>query len=491
MKRGPRSIWLLNAMRVLRLPRRWTSSLSCHFGPCPLNFQCIRRSHTRTSLGFLPKPILHGPIRFPHSSPSMAPKRKMSNSNGGSPPNNARESKRGKPDDLQEPHPNAKQTEEFGIVLRDFYPPEMSNGRCKAYNDGTIERPIDALEKACKETADKRRVMTPGKAAVHWFKTDLRLQDNRALSRAFQIAKDNQIPLIGVYIVSPEDISAHLTSPARVDFTLRTLKQLQRDLGELDIPLYMETQEKRKNIPNRIVELCQKWEAKHLCANLEYEVDELRRDAKVVRLCADNDIDFTPSHDTCVVTPGMLSTGAGKQYAVYTPWFRSWLCFLKENPDYLELSEDPGTNPGNARKQFADLFDCTIPATPSNKTLSDVERRRFEKLYPAGEHEATRRLEKFLKEKCGDYDTNRNMLPGQTTSVLSPYFASGALSARTAVVTAKRANKNHLDRYDQGHMAWISEVAWRDFYRHVLVHWPFIWYVDSDLARVAVIENQD
>jgi deoxyribodipyrimidine photo-lyase len=127
---------------------------------------------------------------------------------------------------------------------------------------------------------------------------------------------------------------------------------------------------------------------------------------------------------------------------------------------------------------LTDLFDCQIPDMPSNKTLSDKEKKRFEELYPAGEHEATRRLEKFLKEKCSDYDKNRSMLPGENTSALSPYFASGAISARTAVVTAKRANKNHLDRYDQGHMTWISEVAWRDFYRHVLVHWPFIWYGD-------------
>ncbi|GLI81673.1 DNA photolyase phr1 [Penicillium ochrochloron] len=390
----------------------------------------------------------------------MAPKRKMSSSNGDSSPKNAHDSKKVKPEDLRQPHPNAQQTEEFGIVLRDFYPPEMSNDRCKAYNDGTIERPIDTLEKACKETADKRRSVTPGKAVVHWFKTDLRLQDNRALSTAFQIAKDNQIPVIGVYIVSPEDFEAHLTSPARVDFTLRTLRQLQKDLSELDIPLYVETQEKRKNIPNRIVELCQQWEAKHLCANLEYEVDELRRDAKVVRLCADHDIDFTPSHDTCVVTPGMLSTGAGKQYAVYTPWFRSWLRFLKENPDYLELSEDPGTNPGDARKQLTDLFDCQIPDMPSNKTLSDKEKKRFEELYPAGEHEATRRLEKFLKEKCGDYDKNRSMLPGENTSALSPYFASGAISARTAVVTAKRANKNHLDRMNKCFKPEATNIEW-------------------------------
>ncbi|KAJ5584751.1 uncharacterized protein N7459_004551 [Penicillium hispanicum] len=404
----------------------------------------------------------------------MAPKRKAADADVDQQPKDGPPSKRGQPD-LKKPHPNAKQAEDFGIVLRDFYPPEMSNERCQAYNDGTLERPITNLEKACLDTAEKRRSVEVGQAVVHWFKSDLRLHDNRALHTAFQIARDNQVPLIGLYVFSPEDFSAHLTSPARVDFTLRTLRQLQRDLAELDIPLYMETQEKRKAIPGRIVELCQQWEAKNLCANIEYEVDELRRDAKLVRLCAEQHIDFALSHDTCVVTPGALSSQQGRQYAVYTPWFRSWLAFLKENSDYLELSEEPGSNPGNARQGLSHLFDCKLPTAPDNKKLSDAEKKRFEKLYPAGEHEALQRLDRFLETKGRKYEEMRSMVSKDYTSILSPYFASGSLSARTAVVTAKRANKNHLDRYDAGYICWISEVAWRDFYKHVLAHWPFIW----------------
>lgn len=82
--------------------------------------------------------------------------------------------------DLTDPHPNAQQAERFGIVLRDFYPPEMSNERCGAYNNGTLERPIETLQNSYKATADTRRSIQPGNAVVHWFKTDLRLHDNRA-----------------------------------------------------------------------------------------------------------------------------------------------------------------------------------------------------------------------------------------------------------------------------------------------------------------------
>ncbi|KAL5359242.1 DNA photolyase, FAD-binding/Cryptochrome [Aspergillus floccosus] len=398
-------------------------------------------------------------------------KRKTSSSGSTEAASNA--NKRSRPS-LNEPHPNAQQSESFGIVLREFYPPEMSNARCDAYNNGTLERPIETLQRAYMDTQQERDAVRPNAAVVHWFKSDLRLHDNRALHKAAQVARENKLPLIGMYIMSPEDLTAHLSSPARVDLTLRTLAQLKKDLNESDIPLYMETQERRKAIPARIVELCQKWGANHLFANLEYEVDELRREARLIRLCAKNGIKFDAVHDTCVVPPGALSSQQGKQYAVYSPWYRAWVAFLKENPDYLEVSEEPGANPGDARKHFAELFDSEVPKPPANKQLSDSQKDHLRTLYPAGEHEALSRLETFLKEKAVDYDEDRNFMAGQHTSVLSPYFASGSLSARTAVVQARKANKNLLDRNEPGYMSWISEVAWRDFYKHVLVHWPFI-----------------
>ncbi|KAL4802826.1 DNA photolyase, FAD-binding/Cryptochrome [Aspergillus unguis] len=371
-------------------------------------------------------------------------------------------------------HPNAQQTAQFGIVLRDFYPPEMSNARCEAYSNGSLERPIETWKNAYKDTSEQRAAITPNAAVVHWFKSDLRLHDNRALRMAYELAREHRIPLITLYINSPEDLAAHLASAERVDLTIRTLERLKRDLGELDIPLYMETQTHRKNIPSRIVELCHEWGANNLFANLEYEVDELRREARLLHLCAENGIKFETPHDTCVVPPGLLSSQQGKQYAVYSPWYRAWLAFLNENPEYLEVSEEPGSNPGDARRLFKGLFESDVPEAPDNKKLDSGKKQRMEKTFPAGEHEGLRRLEEFLEEKAKAYDDERNLLSKETTSVLSPYFASGALSARTAVVKARKANNDKISRGEPGYISWISEVAWRDFYKHVLVHWPFI-----------------
>ena len=281
-----------------------------------------------------------------------------------------------------------------------------------------------------------------------------------------------------MYIVSPQDFEAHLTAPVRVDFILRNLQVLREKLATMDIPLYVETVEKRKTIPGRVLELLENWGANHLFANVEYEVDELRREAKMVRACLDKGIAMDVVPDTCVVSPGELQSGSGKQYAVYSPWFRAWVAHIHKNESLLDLFDEPAKNPGSARKTFAKLFDSKIPNAPDNKKLTDEEKKRFRSMWPPGEDEAHARLRKFADERIGKYKDKRNFPAENGTACLSVHFASGTLSARTAIRTARDKNSTQkLDAGNQGIMTWISEVAWRDFYKHVMANWPYVWYV--------------
>ncbi|KAK4680667.1 Deoxyribodipyrimidine photolyase [Podospora pseudoanserina] len=378
-------------------------------------------------------------------------------------------------DPLREPHPFHQDAEKHGIVLRNYYPHEMSTARARAYNNNELPRPIELLKAAQADTAEHRANTPVAGAVVHWFKMDLRTTDNTALFCASQKAQAAGVPLIALYILSPQDFEAHLTAPVRVDFMLRTLEILKKDLAALDIPLWVETVKKRKEIPSRIVELMSEWGASHLFANMEYEVDELRRDARMARLLAKRGLVMDVLHDTCIVPPGRLTSGSGAQYAVYTPWFRTWVRHVHENLDLLELVESPTKNPESTRQKLAHIFECPIPSAPENKTLSKEDRERFRALWPAGEHEAMKRLSKFADQAIGKYQQNRNIPSNPGTSSLSVHFASGTLSARTAVRTARgRNNTKKLDGGNEGIQTWISEVAWRDFYKHVLVQWPYI-----------------
>ncbi|KAK5110662.1 hypothetical protein LTR62_005702 [Meristemomyces frigidus] len=384
------------------------------------------------------------------------------------------------------------QEEEAGIIQREFYPPEMSNERCERYNNNELPRPIEVLEKVLRETRAQRDQTPIGDAVVHWFKRDLRQSDNRALSQASAKARSKNVPLICMFIISPQDYQAHLTSPARVDFELRTLEVLRGDLGEKGIPLYTATIEDRKVVVGHVLDKCREWGAKHLYCNMEYEVDELRREARLVRLGLEKGVAVEVVHDDVVVPPGALKTGAGKQYSVYSPWFRAWEKYVHERPHCLEEAATPLPNPDYARERFQNIFDAALLSAPPNKRLSDEKRKHLAHLWPAGEHEAQSRLTRFLEEKVHKYRESRSVPAANSTAMLSVHFSAGTLAARRALRLALANTSGQAS-----HGGWIAELAWRDFYKHVLAHWPYVcmskpfkyeytdikWEYDDDLFR--------
>ncbi|KAK0872839.1 DNA photolyase phr1 [Friedmanniomyces endolithicus] len=375
-------------------------------------------------------------------------------------------------DSLDSPRPE----EQHSYVQREFYPAEMSNERCKQYNNNELPRPIEDLNRALEETKLQRSQIAGGEAVVHWFKRDLRTTDNRALSMASAKAKSMGVPLVCMFIVSPQDYQAHLTSAARVDFELRTLEVMKEDLGERDIPLYVTTAQERKEVPRHMLQKFEEWGAKHVFCNIEYEVDELRREAKLVKSCLEKGISFTAVHDDVVVPPGTLKSGAGKQYSVYSPWLKAWTKHLHEHPHLLETSEPPTHNPPTARTTFPALFSSPIPEAPPNKALPPETRTHLAHLWPAGEHAALTRLDHYLTSKASTYKTSRNFPAVPATAMLSVHFSAGTLAARTAVRCARAANKPalRLETGDPGLVCWISELAWRDFYKHILAQWPYV-----------------
>ncbi|KAI5851706.1 putative Deoxyribodipyrimidine photo-lyase [Morchella snyderi] len=367
-----------------------------------------------------------------------------------------------------------------GLILRKYYPPELSDERAHEYINGDRQRPIEALEAALLETSNSRHQIPLGRSVVHWFRGDLRLSDNTALNLASTAAQASEsgvnATLIAMYLISPEDFEAHLTSPAKVDFILRSLRILQKDLDKLDIPLYIEVVECRSMIQTRVLQLASEWGANHVYANAEYEVDELRRDVNIIRKGVTKGICFSVHHDLCVVKPGELSTkSTGKQFSVYTPWFRTWVEYVHTHPEVLEASPPPAANPSGTREVHSTLFNLPVLSAPESKSLSSKEATDLASRFPAGEHAAQTRLKKFLEERIAKYSEDRNTLCGGGTSMLSVHLANGTLSARQAVAAARDANTTRrLNAGSMGIITWISEVAWRDFYKHVLCNWPHV-----------------
>jgi deoxyribodipyrimidine photo-lyase len=119
-----------------------------------------------------------------------------------------------------------------------------------------------------------------------------------------------------------------------------------------------------------------------------------------------------------------------------------------------------------ARNEFSSVFSQTIPPAPSSHALSENDQKRYAALWPAGEHAAQERLEKFCRERISDYALHRSQPGLDASSCMSVHLSQGTISARACIRSARACNTSaKLDKGKDGVISWISEVAWRDFYR--------------------------
>ncbi|KAI9001086.1 DNA photolyase, FAD-binding/Cryptochrome [Trametes punicea] len=344
-----------------------------------------------------------------------------------------------------------------------------------------------------------------GDSVVYWMRMeDMRLRDNRALARASAQAQKDGVPLLVLFVLSPQDYVAHDRSARRIDFTLRNLQCIKADLTKLNIPLYTVSHTPRVGIPSFVHDLLLQWNASHVFGNIEYEVDELRRDIALCQIAKKHGrIACTFLHDKCIVPPGDVRTKDGRGYTVYSPFLRVWAPHLeKASSHHLEEAPLPQANDHSIYEHpiLGTLFKLEVPSEIQGFSLEPEERERISTFWHAGEGAAHEMLHRFLQtaarpsqfgavdplsegakvvdpmkqSRLGRYKDARDRMDADTTSRLSPYLAAGVISARACVREALKASgKKKLDvSRDTGVGRWIQELAWRDFYTHVLALFP-------------------
>ncbi|KAK9766020.1 DNA photolyase phr1, variant 2 [Basidiobolus ranarum] len=340
------------------------------------------------------------------------------------------------------------------------------------------KRHIDSLEtsstkpKRLKGTQNTNNKNMSERNTLIWFRTDLRVRDNTALHEAAEFAKRGNSVLFGAFVISTEEWKAHDLSSLKVDFMLRNLASLKDELTKLNIPLVIERIETPNEVPQGILGICQEYNIDKVFCNREYEVDEQKRDEKTDVLLNQNGIEFHLRHDQCIVEPGLVVTQADKPYTVFTPFKKNWLKKVGSDKKYHHPLPIPSSFPSANASQYKRLFDAKPPLELEEFPLDSEMRKVGTSLYPEGEAEAHNRLEKFCKKKIQDYDVGRDFPIENGTSVLSPYLAAGVISARQCLTKALNANENRLVSGNEGVQTWISELAWRDFYRNVLISFP-------------------
>jgi len=285
--------------------------------------------------------------------------------------------------------------------------------------------------------------------AIWWIRRDLRLGDNPALSAALQAAS-HVLPL---FILDDALLRSSRLGENRLRFLLEGLRQLDTDLRQRGSRLVV-----RSGDPHAVLsELISSEAAGAIYAEEDHSPYARQRDA---RISASLPLNLAGS--AAILPPGAVLKNDGAPYTVFTPFSRLWLGVFAAGggapippPDRLNT---PESIPGQP-----------IPSMPA--ILQST-------LFPPGEREALRRLEAFTSGEAAGiyrYAQDRNRLDLDGTSMLSPYLRFGMLSPLQVARLAWRAIQSAPDSHARkGAETFLNELIWRDFYLHILYHFPHV-----------------
>ncbi|WP_300719943.1 deoxyribodipyrimidine photo-lyase [Pseudomonas sp.] len=289
-----------------------------------------------------------------------------------------------------------------------------------------------------------------------WLRNDLRHCDNTALSVAAQRG-----PAVAVYLISPEQWLMHNDAPCKVDFWLRNLRTLSNSLQQLNIPLLIRTISTWDTAPGALIELCQQHGVQAVHVNDEYGINETRRDEAVAQALEAQGIGFHRHLDQLLFQPGSILTQSGSYFQVFSQ-FRK-ICY---NRLHMSLPHRVASPSAQAP---VPITPDTIPESVAGfATPSETLRA----LWPAGEDEARQRLANFADERIHYYQDQRDLPAQPGTSQLSTYLAAGVISPRQCLHAALSANNGEFESGSPGVFTWVTELLWREFYKHILVGYP-------------------
>ncbi|EKE86900.1 deoxyribodipyrimidine photo-lyase [Idiomarina xiamenensis] len=304
-------------------------------------------------------------------------------------------------------------------------------------------------------------------ATAIWFKQDLRITDNPAVADALQRANADEA-VFGIFVATPATWHVHDWAPIKADFLWRHLQAFNEELAQQGIQLQVINAQRFSEVPGVLARFCQQHEINYLAYNHEYPVHEANRDRAVQAWLQQHQVVCQGWHGALLVPPQAVRTQQGSYYQKFTPFNRAWRKHLASHADW-----QPVSLPQRKALSPVALPDCPYP-------------RRDSSAWPVSEKSAKQRLTRYINELIDDYKRDRDYPARDNTSRLSPYWELGLLSPRTAARRLLEHSPQFPEGLKVGADTWLTELAWREFYQHLMQHEPrlskgqsFIRYADD------------
>jgi deoxyribodipyrimidine photo-lyase len=279
------------------------------------------------------------------------------------------------------------------------------------------------------------------KRSLVWFRRDLRLEDNHALSLA--TSQSEKVFLVFIY----DQIILNLLedkSDRRVQFLWDQLALMKKTGIDLTI-LYGDP----KELIPKIVETNN---IEAVYCNKDYEPYAKTRDTFVAKKLETKSCFFFQTKDQVIFESHEVLNLSGKMFQVFTPYKNAWLKKLLANTGREIV------------KYKVDLK--KIDKLTGFKSIKNLKEVGFLDTTCEVELDSKKVFKNFLKV-ITDYKTDRDIPSLAGTSRLSVHLRFGTISVRMLVAKC-------LELEGVGAQTWLSELIWREFYMAILDQYPYV-----------------
>lgn len=295
-----------------------------------------------------------------------------------------------------------------------------------------------------------------------WFRSDLRIHDNPALSHALKSGDT-----LAVFFVPLVQWQRHNVSSVKQDLILRHLPLLANDLEALNVPLLVLPETDFDHLSQSLKKLVGENHIQQVFFNHEYEWNEDQLTQLVCAQLSAMNVKTYAYHDQCMIAPGDIRNKQGGFYKVFTAFKNAYLGDMQEKSRPLYAKPMQQNQLGIA----SDLSALNEIQKAVTEDVNDEQLQTWHSLWIAGEQTALDQLDTFIQDDIDHYHDSRDIPSIEGTSKLSMYLAIGAISTRQCFQGAI-SKPNGLD--NPGCKTWIVELIWRDFYRHLMAAFPEI-----------------
>ena len=271
------------------------------------------------------------------------------------------------------------------------------------------------------------------------FRRDLRVHDNLGLNRLIEQAGNHNI--FPIFIFNPKQIYAKY-NPYYSNNAVQFMIECLNDLDEHIHVNYYEGDD------IKILEgLSKKYKIKNIAFNKDYTPFSVRRDNAILSWCQKKGINVIMEEDYTLFKMGSITNASKKPYQVFTPFYNRCMKMKVLKPVNMQVAKINVVKGGGRSTKF--------------------DKHKYYKVNDkiavhGGRKNALERLRKNMGDGSRGYAKTRDYPAADSTTKLSAYIKFGCVSIRE-VFAHYSANK-----------ALQRELIWREFYAHIMYHFPHI-----------------